>query len=142
MELQRTQGAKVKLALEIEAEAAGGFDDSEVSVVRDNAKQLKFKPESTGCYVGWVEEIPGTLTQGRSLDECRKNLRTSLLLMVEVSLALLARLNSQLHIMMLAFPIKMLLGLSLFAWLLLIFPKVFTQSTVPAMQLVRSLLAT
>jgi hypothetical protein len=48
MGLQRTQGAKVKLTLEIEAEATGGFDDSEVSVVRDNAKQLKFKPESTG----------------------------------------------------------------------------------------------
>ena len=48
MELQRTQGAKVKLTLEIEAEATGGFDESEVSVVRDNAKQLKFKPESTG----------------------------------------------------------------------------------------------
>jgi predicted RNase H-like HicB family nuclease len=41
------------------------------------------KPESSGCYVGWVEEIPGTLTQGRSLSECRKNLRMSLLLMVE-----------------------------------------------------------
>lgn len=48
MELQRTQGAKVKLTLEIEAEAPNGFPDSEVSVVRDNAKQLKFKPESTG----------------------------------------------------------------------------------------------
>jgi hypothetical protein len=48
MELQRTQGAKVKLTLEIEAEATSGFEDSEVSVVRDNAKQLKFKPESTG----------------------------------------------------------------------------------------------
>jgi hypothetical protein len=48
MELQRTQGAKVKLTLEIEAEATGGFDDNDVSVVRDNAKQLKFKPESTG----------------------------------------------------------------------------------------------
>ncbi|SEP49898.1 hypothetical protein SAMN02990966_07447 [Rhodospirillales bacterium URHD0017] len=48
MELQRTQGAKVKLTLEIEAEAPGGFPESEVSVVRDNAKQLKFKPESTG----------------------------------------------------------------------------------------------
>jgi hypothetical protein len=48
MELQRTQGAKVRLTLEIEAEAASGFEDSEVSVVRDNAKQLKFKPESTG----------------------------------------------------------------------------------------------
>ncbi|MER9240679.1 DUF499 domain-containing protein [Mesorhizobium sp. M0633] len=48
MELQRTQGAKVKLTLEIAAEAPGGFPDSEVSVVRDNAKQLKFKAESTG----------------------------------------------------------------------------------------------
>jgi hypothetical protein len=48
MELQRTQGAKVKLTIEIEAEAAEGFADSDVSVVRDNARQLKFKPESTG----------------------------------------------------------------------------------------------
>jgi hypothetical protein len=48
MELQRTNGAKIKLTLEIEAEAVEGFDDSEVSVVRDNARQLKFKAESTG----------------------------------------------------------------------------------------------
>jgi hypothetical protein len=48
MELQRTQGAKVKLILEIQAEALGGFPEGEVGVVRDNAKQLKFKAESTG----------------------------------------------------------------------------------------------
>ncbi|WOS64267.1 DUF499 domain-containing protein [Sinorhizobium fredii] len=48
MELQRTPGAKVKLTLEIEAEASEGFEDSEVGIVRDNARQLKFKPESTG----------------------------------------------------------------------------------------------
>ena len=48
MELQRTHGAKVKLTLEIEAESTDGFADSEVSVVRDNARQLKFKSESTG----------------------------------------------------------------------------------------------
>jgi predicted RNase H-like HicB family nuclease len=41
------------------------------------------KPESNGQFVGWVEEIPGTITHGRSLDECRNNLRQSLLLMVE-----------------------------------------------------------
>jgi predicted RNase H-like HicB family nuclease len=41
------------------------------------------KPESTGWFVGWVEEIPGTMTHGRSLDECRKKLRNALLLMVE-----------------------------------------------------------
>jgi hypothetical protein len=38
----------VKLTLDVEGEATGSFADSEVSVVRDNAKQLKFKPESTG----------------------------------------------------------------------------------------------
>ncbi|MCK1534199.1 MULTISPECIES: DUF499 domain-containing protein [unclassified Bradyrhizobium] len=48
MELQRTQGAKVKLTLEIEAVAEEGFADNDVSVVRDNARQLKFKSESTG----------------------------------------------------------------------------------------------
>jgi hypothetical protein len=48
MELQRTQGAKVKLTLEIAAEAPSGFADGEVGIVRDNARQLKFKAESTG----------------------------------------------------------------------------------------------
>jgi predicted RNase H-like HicB family nuclease len=41
------------------------------------------KPESNGLFVGWVEEIPGAMTHGRTLDECRKNLRESLLIMVE-----------------------------------------------------------
>jgi predicted RNase H-like HicB family nuclease len=41
------------------------------------------KPEPNGWYVGWVEEIPGTITQARSLEECRENLRDSLKLMVE-----------------------------------------------------------
>ena len=48
MELLRNPGAKVKLTLEIEAEAPGGFDDADVGVVRDNTKQLKFTPGSTG----------------------------------------------------------------------------------------------
>ncbi len=63
-----------------------------------------------------------------------------LLLMVEISLALLARLNSQLHLVTLAFPIKMLLSLSLLSWLLLVFPKVFTQSSLPVLQWIRGLL--
>jgi predicted RNase H-like HicB family nuclease len=41
------------------------------------------KPESTGFFVGWVEEIPGTMTHARSLNECRRKLRNALLLMVE-----------------------------------------------------------
>lgn len=48
MELQRTHGAKVKITIEIEAEAEAGFEDADISVVRDNARQLKFKTDSTG----------------------------------------------------------------------------------------------
>jgi flagellar biosynthesis protein FliR len=64
----------------------------------------------------------------------------ALLLIVDISLALLARLNSQLQLITLAFPIKMLVSLGLLAWLLLIFPKIFTQASGPVLHLVRQLL--
>ena len=41
------------------------------------------KPDSNGSFVGWVEEIPGALTHGKSLDECREKLRAALQLMLE-----------------------------------------------------------
>ena len=50
----------------------------------DNTLSMKqnyhtiIKPESNGWFVGWAEEIPGTITYGRSLDECRRNLRDAL----------------------------------------------------------------
>lgn len=47
-ELRRSSKTKVTLTLEIEANAADGFDDGDVGVVRDNARQLKFNPGSTG----------------------------------------------------------------------------------------------
>jgi flagellar biosynthetic protein FliR len=64
----------------------------------------------------------------------------ALLLIVDISLALLARLNSQLQLITLAFPIKMLATLGLLAWLLLVFPKIFSQASSPVMRLVRQLL--
>ena len=41
------------------------------------------RPERNGWFVGWVEEVPGTITHGKSLDECRRNLKDSLVLMLE-----------------------------------------------------------
>jgi predicted RNase H-like HicB family nuclease len=41
------------------------------------------KPERNGWFVGWVEEVPGTITHGKSLEECRRNLKDSLELMLE-----------------------------------------------------------
>ena len=43
------------------------------------------KPERNGWFVGWVEEVPGTITQGKTLEECRRNLRDSLQLMIETN---------------------------------------------------------
>lgn len=40
------------------------------------------RPEH-GRFVGWVEEIPGTITQGKSIGECRQRLREALELMLE-----------------------------------------------------------
>jgi predicted RNase H-like HicB family nuclease len=41
------------------------------------------KVEPNGWFVGWVEEVPGTICQARSLEACRHNLRDSLQLMIE-----------------------------------------------------------
>jgi flagellar biosynthetic protein FliR len=52
----------------------------------------------------------------------------ALLLMVDIALASLGRLNSQLQLLTMAFPAKMLIGLGLLAWLLVLFPRVFNHS--------------
>ena len=41
------------------------------------------KPDAHGSYVGWVEEIPGALTQGRTIEECQSKLKAALELMIE-----------------------------------------------------------
>lgn len=64
----------------------------------------------------------------------------ALLLILDVSMALLARLNSHLQLHALAFPIKMLVSLALLAWLVLVFPQVLAQAAGPIMRLVRQLL--
>jgi flagellar biosynthesis protein FliR len=48
-----------------------------------------------------------------------------LLALVDVSLALLGRVNAQLQLLTLAFPVKMLAALALLAWLMLLFPAVY-----------------
>lgn len=36
-------------------------------------------------YLGWVEEIPGVNTQGKTLKEAKENLREALLLILETN---------------------------------------------------------
>ncbi len=52
----------------------------------------------------------------------------ALLVMVDVALALLGRINSQLQLLSLAFPAKMLTGLMVLSWLAVLFPRLMLQS--------------
>ena len=36
-------------------------------------------------YIGWIEEISGVNTQGRTLKECKENLKDALSLIIEVN---------------------------------------------------------
>lgn len=47
----------------------------------------------------------------------------ALLVLVDVALALLGRLNSQLQLLSLAFPVKMLLALAVLSWIAVLFPR-------------------
>jgi flagellar biosynthesis protein FliR len=48
----------------------------------------------------------------------------ALLMMLDIALALLGRLNTQLHLLTLAFPIKMLTALVMLAWLMALYPRI------------------
>lgn len=51
----------------------------------------------------------------------------ALLVMVDVALALLGRLNSQLQLLSLAFPAKMLIALLVLSWIAVLFPRVLME---------------
>ncbi|HLC64121.1 MAG: hypothetical protein A2896_02990 [Candidatus Nealsonbacteria bacterium RIFCSPLOWO2_01_FULL_43_32] len=41
--------------------------------------------KSRGWYLGWIEEIPGVNTQGKTLKETKENLKEALLLILETN---------------------------------------------------------
>ena len=45
--------------------------------------------EQGGGYMGYVEEVPGAITEGETLDEARENLKEALQLMLETNRELL-----------------------------------------------------
>jgi flagellar biosynthetic protein FliR len=51
----------------------------------------------------------------------------ALLVMVDVALALMGRLNAQLQLLSLAFPAKMLIALLVLSWIAALFPRILAQ---------------
>ena len=65
----------------------------------------------------------------------------ALLVMVDVALALMGRLNQQLHLLSLAFPVKMLVALLVLSWIAILFPRVITKFSAQAWTAARQMLA-
>ena len=55
----------MRLTLEIEADAEDGFSEADIGVVRDNARQLKFKAEFHRVRVNGARSPSGTIPQSR-----------------------------------------------------------------------------
>jgi len=64
-----------------------------------------------------------------------------ILVMVDISLALLGRVNSQLQLLTIAFPVKMMIGLALLGWLALLLPALFRAGIGASFTVVRGLIA-
>jgi len=63
------------------------------------------------------------------------------MVMIDISLALLGRVNAQLHLTIVAFPAKMLMFLTLIGWLALLFPVLFRAQSGAMLTAARGLVA-
>lgn len=80
-----------------------------------------------GAYRFGISSAESLIDLGASLISIALRLAlpvVALLLLVDVALALLARVNAQLHLMTLAFPAKMLLTILVLSWMAVLFPTI------------------
>jgi flagellar biosynthetic protein FliR len=65
----------------------------------------------------------------------------AILVMVDISLALLGRVNAQLQLLTIAFPVKMMIGLVMLGWLALLLPALFRAGIGVSFTAIRGLIA-
>jgi flagellar biosynthetic protein FliR len=65
----------------------------------------------------------------------------AILIMVDISLALLGRVNSQLQLLSIAFPVKMMIGLAMLGWLALLLPALYRAGMSASFTAIRVLIA-
>lgn len=65
----------------------------------------------------------------------------AVMVMIDIALALLGRINAQLHLVTVAFPVKMLVFLTMVGWLALLFPVLYRAQSGVALTVARGLIA-
>jgi len=97
-------------------------------ILRLFARSLDKVP--VGTYIFGPASAEALIRLGSSLFSTGVRLAlpvVALLVMVDVALALLGRLNSQLQLLSLAFPAKMLTALLVLSWVASLFPRIMTE---------------
>jgi flagellar biosynthetic protein FliR len=95
-------------------------------VIRAFARSLETQP--AGSFVLTRPAAEQVLRLGSDMFSTGLRLAlpvTALLILVDVALALVGRINAHLQLLTLAFPVKMLLALLMLAWVMALFPAVF-----------------
>jgi flagellar biosynthesis protein FliR len=64
----------------------------------------------------------------------------AIMVMIDISLALLGRVNAQLHLTTVAFPVKMLICLTMLGWLALLFPVLYRADSNATLQMAQRLI--
>jgi flagellar biosynthetic protein FliR len=99
-------------------------------VLRLFARSLERIP--AGSYAPGVDTAQSVIRLGSSLFSVGVRLAlpvVALLIMMDVALALLGRVNAQLQLLSLAFPIKMLAALAVLSWVAVLFPRILLESS-------------
>jgi flagellar biosynthetic protein FliR len=97
-------------------------------ILRLFARSLDKVP--VGTYIFGPASAEALIRLGSSLFSTGVRLAlpvVALLVMVDVALALMGRLNSQLQLLSLAFPAKMLTALLVLSWVVALFPRIMTE---------------
>jgi flagellar biosynthetic protein FliR len=99
---------------------ASGLDRE---VLRIFARSLETVPAGTFVITRSIEQTVITASSSMFSIGFRLALPViAVLLMTDISISLLGRVNSQLQLMSIAFPVKMVVGLCIFAWLTTLMP--------------------
>jgi len=111
-------------------------------IVRVIARSLETWP--AGTFVLTRESAGHVLSLGAGM--FTTGLRVALpivaiLVMVDISLALLGRVNAQLQLLTIAFPVKMMIGLAVLGWLALLLPTLFRAGMNSSIVAMRGLIA-
>jgi flagellar biosynthetic protein FliR len=93
-------------------------------VLRIFARSMELQPP--GSFVLTKGAVEAVLASGSMMLSTGLRLAmpvTAVLIMVDLSLALVGRVNAQLQLVTIAFPVKILVGLSILSWLTLVMPN-------------------